>query len=99
MAIKENCGKARAGLPPLAAGRSISDMAPRYQTETGWITNLSKMKGSNDMKMKENQSKIRKNPTREELDKKDCWRLEDLYASDQEWEQDALKMKEQLAGF
>lgn len=49
--------------------------------------------------MKENQSKIRKNPKRQELDKKDCWRLEDLYATDLAWEQDALKVKEQLDGF
>lgn len=49
--------------------------------------------------MKENQSKIRKNPKRQELDQKDCWRLEDLYATDLAWEQDAVKIKEQLDGF
>ena len=44
-------------------------------------------------------SESKKNPKREELDPKDCWRLEDLYASDQTWEDDAQAIRQQLADF
>ncbi len=44
-------------------------------------------------------SEIRKNPKREEMDAKDCWRLEDLYASDAVWEKDLLEIQRQAGDF
>lgn len=44
-------------------------------------------------------SESRKNPRREEMDAKDCWRMEDLYPSDQAWEEDAKKFQQQLRDF
>lgn len=44
-------------------------------------------------------SEIRKNPKREEMDVKDCWRLEDLYASDAVWEKDLLEIQRQAGDF
>lgn len=43
--------------------------------------------------------KSRKNPKREEADVKDCWRMEDLYPSDQAWEEDARILQEGLKDF
>ena len=43
--------------------------------------------------------KSRKNPKREEADVKDCWRMEDLYPSDQAWEEDARILQEELKDF
>lgn len=44
-------------------------------------------------------SEIKKNPRREEVSPKDCWRLEDLYPSDQAWEADAQAIRQQLEDF
>ena len=44
-------------------------------------------------------SESRKNPRREEMDAKDCWRMEDLYPSDQAWEEDAKEFQRQLKDF
>lgn len=44
-------------------------------------------------------SEIKKNPRREEVSPKDCWRLEDLYLSDQAWEADAQAIRQQLEDF
>lgn len=41
----------------------------------------------------------RKNPKREEVDVNDCWRMEDLYPSDQAWEEDAKALLQELEGF
>ncbi len=43
--------------------------------------------------------KSRKNPKREEADVKDCWRMEDLYPSDQAWEEDVRILQEGLKDF
>ena len=44
-------------------------------------------------------SEMKKNPRREEADVKDCWRLEDLYPSDADWEKDLLEIRRQLESF
>ena len=44
-------------------------------------------------------SEIKKNPKREEVSPEDCWRLEDLYPSDQAWEADAQAIRQQLEDF
>lgn len=44
-------------------------------------------------------SERKNNPRREEADEKSCWRLEDLYASDADWEEDLLKIRRQLESF
>lgn len=44
-------------------------------------------------------SESRKNPRREEVDVRDCWRMEDLYSSDQAWEEDVRILQEELKGF
>ena len=44
-------------------------------------------------------SEIKKHPTREEVSPEDCWRLEDLYPSDQAWEADAQAIRQQLEDF
>lgn len=49
--------------------------------------------------MEEKKSKIKKNPKREELNPKDCWRMEDLYSSDQAWEQDVEALQKQMNDF
>ena len=41
-------------------------------------------------------AKNRALPTREEMDPKDCWRLEDLYADDQQWESDSKELKKEI---
>lgn len=41
----------------------------------------------------------RKNPKREEADVKDCWRMENLYPTDQAWEEDVEVLRQELESF
>ncbi len=49
--------------------------------------------------METQETKTGRNPKREEQDPKDCWRMEDLYPSDQAWEQDAEEFRLQIQEF